>query len=70
MQVMQLREQLRPYIMERYREASQTGLPVMRPLFVDFWNDTIASLIDDQLMFGPDYLLAPQLEENGTERHV
>eukprot|EP01051_Picozoa_sp_SAG22_P000311 SAG22_NODE_7_length_40155_cov_25.241356_24_plen_80_part_00 len=36
----------------------------------DFWQDGPAQLIDDQLMFGPDYLVAPQLLENGTARKV
>ena len=31
-----LREQLRPYVMDCMRSAHETGLPVMRPLFLDF----------------------------------
>ena len=27
-------------------------------------------MVDDQMMFGPDYLVAPQLEENATNRSV
>eukprot|EP01043_Picozoa_sp_COSAG02_P015409 COSAG02_NODE_657_length_18797_cov_34.071238_13_plen_342_part_00 len=94
--VMRIREQLRPYIMEQYQVASQTGTPVMRPLFYDFWDDPMAATVDDQLMFGPgesatpflcamhsanlvmfmmfdvrsDYLVAPVLVENATERFV
>ena len=43
---------------------------VMRPLFYDFWEDETAATVDDQLMFGPDYLVAPVLVENATERFV
>ena len=57
--VMRVREQLRPYIMEQYRVASQTGTPVMRPLFYDYWDDPVAATIDDQLMFGPGELQHP-----------
>ena len=67
---MRIREQLRPYIMDQYQAAAQTGAPVMRPLFYDFWEDPVAATVDDQMMFGPDYLVAPVLVENATERFV
>jgi len=56
--------------MAQYREAATTGMPVMRPLFVDFWDDATAAAVDDELMFGPDYLVAPQLRQSATERNV
>jgi alpha-D-xyloside xylohydrolase len=68
--VMRIREQLRPYIMEQYKVASETGAPIMRPIFYDFWEDQTAATIDDQLMFGPEYLVAPVLVEDATERFV
>jgi alpha-D-xyloside xylohydrolase len=37
--VMQIREQLRPYIMNQYALNSVDGTPIMRPLFFDFWDD-------------------------------
>ena len=33
----------------------------MRPLFFDFHDDIAAQTVDDQQMFGPDYLVAPVL---------
>ena len=51
--VMRIREQLRPYIMEQYRAASEMGRPVMTPMFFDFWEDSVAATVDDQMMFGP-----------------
>jgi len=70
--VMDLRESLRPYVMEQYELASSKGIPVMRPMFFDFWNDAQANSdeTDDQMMFGPSYLVAPQMNENSTERVV
>ena len=68
--VMRLREQMRPYVMEQYEAASKFGTPVMRPLFFDFPHDVGAQAIEDQLMFGPDYLLAPQLMQDGASRSV
>mmetsp|Transcript_1240 Transcript_1240/g.4154 ORF Transcript_1240/g.4154 Transcript_1240/m.4154 type:complete len:471 (+) Transcript_1240:92-1504(+) len=68
--VMKVREELRPYVMEQYARASVNGTPVMRPLFFDFWDDERAAVVDDELMFGPDYLVAPQLIQGGTSRTV
>ena len=56
--------------MAQYTLASTEGTPIMRPLFFDFWDDADAQGVDDQLMFGPDYLLAPQLQEHATSRSV
>ncbi len=57
-----LRERLRPYIDVQMREASRTGVPPMRPLFVDFPADEECWRIDDAFLFGPDLLVAPVLE--------
>jgi alpha-D-xyloside xylohydrolase len=68
--LMFLREKLRPYLMEQNRRASQTGLPPMRPLFVDFPADPAAADVEDQFMLGPDLLIAPVLEDGMRERSV
>eukprot|EP01051_Picozoa_sp_SAG22_P018456 SAG22_NODE_3112_length_1929_cov_1.940984_1_plen_48_part_00 len=47
---MRIREQLRPYVMEQYKKAAADGTPISRPLYYDFWNDTVAAAVDDQLM--------------------
>ena len=52
----------------RYKHASADGTPIMRPLFYDFHNDTISQGIDDQQMFGPDYLVAPVLVKGASSR--
>lgn len=65
-----LRERLRPYIRECMDEASLSGMPVMRPLFFDFYKDKTAWEIEDEYMFGPDILVAPIMEENTSERKV
>ena len=64
------RERLRPYIHEQMRVASRTGLPPMRPLFVDFPADPGAWDADDEFMFGPDLLIAPVLEPGARTRDV
>mgnify|MGYP000807142329 FL=1 len=65
-----LRERLRPYIRECMDETSLSGMPVMRPLFFDFYKDKTAWEIEDEYMFGPDILVAPVMEENTSERKV
>ncbi len=67
---LQLRERLRPYLHEQMRTASSTGLPPMRPLFVDFPEDAAAWTVEDQFLLGPDLLVAPVLEPGATSREV
>ncbi len=68
--VMLMRERLRPYLHEQLDKASKNGLPAMRPLFVDFPDDERAWAVDDQLMFGPDVLVAPVTEAGARSRTV
>ena len=65
-----LREKLRPYIRECMRRASETGEPVMRPLFFDFPEDQKAWETEDAYMFGKDLLVAPVMEAGVSERAV
>ena len=65
-----LRERLRPYIQEQMNCASQTGMPPMRPLFVDFPDDAVCETVEDQFMFGPELLVAPVLQQGLRERRV
>jgi alpha-D-xyloside xylohydrolase len=68
--VLFLRERLRPYIIGLMRSASETGLPPMRPLFVDFPDDPGAWSVDDAFMFGPDLLVAPVAAYGCRSREV
>jgi alpha-D-xyloside xylohydrolase len=67
---LRLRERLRPYIHQQMRVASRTGLPPMRPLFLDFPADPGAWQAEDQFLFGPDLLIAPVLEPGASTRDV
>ncbi len=68
--LLQLREALRPYIRQQMRIASRTGLPPMRPVFVDFPQDANAALVEDAFLFGGDLLVAPVLEKGQRESSV
>ena len=65
-----MRERLRPYIMKQMHHAHETGIPPMRPLFVDFPSDAVCYQVEDEYMFGPDLLVAPVLEADARSRKV
>jgi alpha-D-xyloside xylohydrolase len=65
-----LRERLRPYVGALMTAASRTGLPPMRPAFVDFPDDERAWACDDQYMFGPELLVCPVTSHGARSRRV
>ena len=65
-----LRESLKPYIMEIMKTAESSGVPPMRPVFVDFPKDNMAWEPEDQFMFGPDILVSPVLTLGARSRSV
>jgi alpha-D-xyloside xylohydrolase len=65
-----LREALRGYINEEAKKTVELGIPLMRPLFMDFEQDKIVEEIDDQFMFGSQIMVAPIVKENQVARKV
>lgn len=65
-----IREKLRPYIRTCMKKASETGEPVMRPLFFDFPEDEKCWETEDAYLFGSDILVAPVMEAGITKREV
>lgn len=65
-----LRERIRPYLHEQMDRAAASGLPPMRPLFVDFPDDPEAWSVEDSFLLGPDVLIAPILEAGRRMRRV
>ncbi|WP_432843024.1 glycoside hydrolase family 31 protein [Dactylosporangium sp. CA-092794] len=61
-----LRERLRPYLHEQLR----TGLPLLRPLLLEFPGDPAAWDVDDAFLFGRDLLVAPVTAAGARERAV
>ena len=66
----ELRYELLPYIYNVMEQASETGLPALRPLFLEFPDDQQVAGTDDEFMFGGDLLVAPVLHEGVTERDI
>jgi alpha-D-xyloside xylohydrolase len=58
-----------PYIYAAAQEASRTGMPLMRALVLQYQEDRWAREVKDEYLFGPDFLVAPVIDEN-TSRVV
>ena len=67
---LELRERLRPYVMQQMATASATGVPPMRALFLEFPDEAPAWEVADEFMFGPDILVAPVTQYGSRERDV
>jgi len=68
---LKLRYRLLPYIYSYAWEASQTGLPLTRPLALEFQADAESlAAPGDQYLFGRELLVAPVLHEGQTNRSV
>ena len=66
----QLRMNLKPMFIELGREAAATGLPIMRPMILEYPGDPRFLAEDSQYMLGPDLLVAPIFEEGAAKRIV
>ena len=66
----ELRYELLPHIYNVMREASVSGLPALRPMFLEFPEDPRTYDLDSQFMFGDALLVAPVIEEGARQRSV
>ena len=60
-----LKKSLMPYIDEARDEAEKSGLPVMRPMMLEFQDDPVCALLDRQYMLGNKILVAPVFDKDG-----
>jgi alpha-glucosidase len=67
---LQLRYRLLPYIYNAARDACTDGIPVMRPLVLEYPADPQVLNLADEYLFGPEILVAPILDEGAVERSV
>ncbi len=56
---------LMPYLFGSAVRTSQTGIPMMKPMIVDFESDPVAPFLDRQYMLGESLLVAPVFSEQG-----
>ena len=63
-----LKCRLMPYLYSKAVEAHEQGVPMMRPMFVEFPDDPAVDYLDRQYMLGDSLLVAPVFTEDGTVR--
>ncbi len=60
-----LKNRLMPYIYRQAAATAKTGIPLMRPLMLEFPEDPTVYAIDKQYMLGNRLLVAPIFNEQG-----
>jgi alpha-glucosidase len=61
---------LLPYLYTQLEETSRSGLPVMRPLWLEYPNDPAIYDVADAYLLGPDLLVAPKLVAGAARYRV
>jgi alpha-glucosidase/alpha-D-xyloside xylohydrolase len=69
-QYLDLRYQLMPYTYTITREARDTGLPLMRALWLHYSDDPKAVTLGSEYLWGRDILVAPVTQPSATNRVV
>ena len=65
-----MKYRLLPYIYTYAREAHETGLPLMRPMFLEYPADMETFSTDAQFMFGSELLVAPVVKKGARNKNV
>ncbi len=64
-----LKCQLMPYLFSEANVASQKGIPMMRPMVLEFTEDPNCDQLDLQYMLGESLLVAPIFNEKGMAKY-
>ena len=67
---LELRYRLMPYLYTAVREAHDTGMPIMRALWLHAPDDPVGVARGDEYFWGPDILVAPVVEPGATSRRL
>jgi alpha-glucosidase len=67
---LKLRYRLMPYLYGVMEEAHRTGIPALRPMVLEYQNDSQTWNMDDQFMVGDSLLMAPVLRPQVEHRLV
>jgi alpha-glucosidase/alpha-D-xyloside xylohydrolase len=67
---LELRSRLIPYLYSAVRETHDTGLPIMRALWLHYPNEAAAVTRGDEYLFGRAVLVAPVVDKGATARSV
>ena len=64
----ELKVQMMPYLYTQAEKSVDLGIPLMRPMFLEFENDPSTYTLDLQYMLGESILVAPIFNEEGNAR--
>jgi alpha-glucosidase/alpha-D-xyloside xylohydrolase len=67
---LELRYRMLPYTYTAARECCDTGLPIMRALWLHYPDDAAAVTRGDQYLWGRDVLVSPVVEKGATSRRL
>jgi alpha-glucosidase/alpha-D-xyloside xylohydrolase len=67
---LELRYRLMPYLYSAVRECTQSGLPLMRALWLHYPDDPAAVSRGDEYLWGRDILVAPVVEKGAAVRKL
>jgi alpha-glucosidase/alpha-D-xyloside xylohydrolase len=67
---LELRYRLMPYLYTAVHETHETGLPIMRALWLHYPNEPAAVARGDEYLWGPDILVAPVVEKGAKSRRL
>ena len=66
----EFRYELLPYIYNEFYKSHKDGIPVFRPMVMEFQDDINTHDLNEQFMFGDNLLIAPVLHEGEREKVV
>jgi alpha-glucosidase/alpha-D-xyloside xylohydrolase len=67
---LELRYRLMPYLYTAVRDTHDTGLPIVRALWLHYPDDKAATSRGDEYLWGRDILVAPVVEAGASERRL
>lgn len=68
-EMVELKCRLMPYLYQTAAEASATGIPMMRPMFMEYPADRTCLPLDMQYMLGDSLLVMPVFSESGEAEY-
>ena len=65
-----LRYQWLPYLYDLFKETEENGLPMMRPLVLEYPDDVNVRNLNDEFLFGSSILVSPVVEQGQRYKMV
>ena len=69
-EIIERRYELLPEIYTAFWSANQNGLPIVKPLYLNFSGDEEAYTVSDEFLFGDNLLVAPVFDSGAVSRKV